>query len=505
MQVRFGVLLLALVASAAFLVVATAATSSGTDAAGNYIVVYKGQSVPKDAAGTIANAGGSLVYAYDQIGVAIARSDSPSFRGNLLKDDRVDNASSTAGFATQLPDEQVEAGSSDLPNAPATDNDSLSPLQWDMRQIHAPEAHAITGGSPSVLVGDIDTGIDFTHPDLQANIDVANSANCVSGAPVPGTAAQDDNGHGTHTAGTIAAASNGIGIVGVAPNVKIAGIKAGNADGFFFPEAVVCAFMWAATHGVDVTNNSYFADPWLFNCKNDPEQRSIWKAESRAIQFAEQNGVTVVAADGNQREDMAHPTRDKTSPDNTAPIDRTVTNACAVIPVEVSGVIGVSAVGNRLQDSSDPGSGYLKSFYSSFGVGVTQVTAPGGDSLFGVTPAAVNGRVLSTYPANQPCVRQVLEGTTKYCYLQGTSMASPHAAGVAALLISKFGLMAPGQVAALLGQTADPQPCPASLPAGYAAFRGLDDDQVQVCQGGEGSNSWYGNGQVNALTAVTSH
>jgi subtilisin family serine protease len=150
-----------------------------------------------------------------------------------------------------------------------------------MRQIHTPEAHAITGGSPAVLVGDIDTGIDFSHPDLRPNIDVANSANCVSGAPVAGLAAQDDNGHGTHTAGTIAAASNGFGIVGVAPNVRIAGIKAGNSAGFFFPEAVICSFVWAATHGVDVTNNSYFADPYLFNCRNDPVQRAIWKAEQR--------------------------------------------------------------------------------------------------------------------------------------------------------------------------------------------------------------------------------
>jgi lantibiotic leader peptide-processing serine protease len=86
-----------------------------------------------------------------------------------------------------------------------------------------------------VLVGDIDTGIDFTHPDLVQNIDVANSVNCVTGTPVPGLAAQDDNGHGTHTAGTIAAASNGIGIVGVAPNVKVAGIKSGNADGSSSP------------------------------------------------------------------------------------------------------------------------------------------------------------------------------------------------------------------------------------------------------------------------------
>ena len=132
-------------------------------------------------------------------------------------------------------------------------------------------------------------------------MDDANSVNCVSGVPVHGNvAAKDDNGHGTHTAGTIAAAANGIGIVGVAPNVKIAGIKAGNADGFFFPEAVICAFMWAGSHHLQVTNNSYFADPWLFNCKNDAEQRAIWKAEQRAIRYAMPQGVVVVAAEGNE-------------------------------------------------------------------------------------------------------------------------------------------------------------------------------------------------------------
>jgi subtilase family protein len=111
----------------------------------------------------------------------------------------------------------------------------------------------------------------------------------------------DDNGHGTHTAGTIAAAKNGIGIVGVAPNVKLAGIKAGTADGFFFPEAVVCAFMWACTHHINITNNNYFADPWLFNCRNDAGQRAIWVAERSAIRFAQSQGTLVVAPGAQQR------------------------------------------------------------------------------------------------------------------------------------------------------------------------------------------------------------
>ena len=506
MHIRLRVLLLAVLAAAVFVTVASAGTSSSAGAAGNYIVLYKSQAVPKDAAAGISAAGGTLVYSYDQIGVAIARSDNSSFRDNLLKDSRIDNASPTAGFATQLPNEQAEAGGPDggLPNSPVGE-DPLFPLQWDMRQIHTPEAHAITGGSPAVLVGDIDTGLDYTHPDLAANVSDADSANCVSGVPVQGkVAANDDNGHGTHTAGTIAAAANGIGIVGVAPNVKIAGIKAGNADGFFFPESVVCSFMWAAAHHVDVTNNSYFADPYLFNCRNDPVQRAIWKAESRAIQFAESNGVTVVAAMGNESEDLAHPTVDATSPDDTTPVTRDVNNACVVIPVEVPGVIGVSATGSTQQTDGDSSPDFLKSFYSNFGEGVTQVAAPGGDSRYR-TAESVNGRVLSTYPASQPCTRKVVSGGATYCYLQGTSMASPHAAGVAALIESVFGHMAPGFVKGFLTSTADSQPCPTALPTNYAEVNGVGTESgtFTPCKGGPGSNSWYGSGQVNAYNAVT--
>jgi len=262
-----------LIIAAAIAFLATTNTALvGAGSAQTYIVLYGTQSVSTDAANVIAKAGGTLVANYNAIGVVIARSDNDAFRSNLMKNSSIQGVAATDKFATQLPDEGVN-DSADVPvtpSTPAPGSDPLSGLQWDMDQIHSPEARAINGGSSSVLVGDIDTGLDYTHPDLAANVDDAASANCVSGAPVQGkVAANDDNGHGTHTAGTIAAALNGIGIVGVAPNVKIAGIKAGNAAGFFFPEAVVCAFMWAATHHINVTNNSYFADPWLFNCRND--------------------------------------------------------------------------------------------------------------------------------------------------------------------------------------------------------------------------------------------
>ncbi len=460
-----------------------------------YIVLYNQQAVPADAASSIANAGGTLVYSYNAIGVAIARSDNAAFAANMLKDSRVGGAAATTNFATQLEGSVNAADNSPTPsvNTPAPGSDNLSGLQWDMVQMHVPDARAITGGNSGVLVGDIDTGLDYTHPDLAPNVNDAASVNCVSGVPVPGkVAAMDDNGHGTHTAGTIAAAKNTIGIVGVAPNVKIAGIKAGNAAGFFFPEAVVCAFMWAGNHGMSVTNNSYFADPWLFNCRNDPVQRAIWNAERRAINYAMSHGVVVVAAAGNQADDLAHPTQDATSPDNTNPILRQIANDCAVVPVEVPGVIGVSADGNKL----------LKSFYSSYGVGSVQVTAPGGDSILQVTAAAPNGRVLSTWPASliSSCARKVFDGAATYCYAQGTSMASPHVAGVAALIASQ-GIRNPGTIAAKIENTADPLACPPDLSI-YAFFPAVDNGAPQVCQGGTSYNSFNGHGQVNALSAV---
>ena len=493
--------ILASVAMVALLLAVPGVRATGTGTAQTYLVVFKAQALPANASASITAAGGTIVQSYPQIGVVIARSSSSAFRSSVMRNGAIRGAAATAAFATHVTDGVgAQSGtSSTVVNSPVSDSDPLSPLQWDMRQIHTPDAHAITGGSPSVVVGDIDTGIDYTDPDLAPNWDAADSVNCLSGSPIQGdplgTASLDENGHGTHTAGTIAAASNGIGIVGVAPNVQIAAIKAGNVAGFFFPEAVVCAFMWAGTHHISVTNNSYFADPYLFNCKNDPTQRAIWDAEQRAILFAESRGTVVVAAEGNEADDLAHPTQDITSPDDTTPIVRTVHNDCAVVPVEVQGVVGVTADGNLLQ----------KSFYSSYGVGKADVTAPGGDSILQVTAAAPNGRVLSTWPASlfNFCLRKVVDASgATYCYAQGTSMASPHVAGVAAL-IERQGVRARGAVVAALENTADPIACPTpAVLAEYSFFPSVSNGAPQHCSGGTGYNSWYGHGQVNALSAI---
>ncbi len=333
-----------------------------------------------------------------------------------------------------------------------------------------------------MTVAVIDTGVDDTHPDLAPNFDSRASANCVSGAPDTTAGswrpAAGESDHGTHVAGTIAAAKNGVGVTGVAPGVKVSGIKVSNPDGFFYTEAVVCGFLWAAEHGVEVTNNSYYTDPWLFNCKNDPDQGALVDALTRAVKYAERKGTVNVAAAGNSRQDLASDAiEDTTSPNDSETVTRTVDpSACPDIPTMLPGVVTVSATGAK----------GLKSSYSNYGRGVIDVAAPGGDSTIYQTPEppAVNGLILSTLPGG------------RYGYKAGTSMASPHVAGVVALIKSKHPYAPPAAVKALLTVEADAKACGEPYD--------INGDGVidAVCEGGKSYNGFYGAGVVDALDAV---
>jgi lantibiotic leader peptide-processing serine protease len=171
--------------AASIVAAAVLSTTARAGADSTYLLVYRGSAVPADAPASIQQAGGTLVWSYSQIGVAIAKSSDASFSETLLKDNRVESAAATSRFGTQLDTVESSGGSNDpLPDAtPAPGSYDLSSLQWDMNQIQAPEARAINGGSPSVVVADIDTGFDYTHPDLAPNVDFANSVSCVGGVP----------------------------------------------------------------------------------------------------------------------------------------------------------------------------------------------------------------------------------------------------------------------------------------------------------------------------------
>ena len=188
-------------------------------------------------------------------------------------------------------------------------------------------------------------------------------------------------------------------------------------------------------------------------------------------------------------------------------------------------MIGVTAVGNTKQiDGDDDPNDYLKSYYSAYGISTADVAAPGGDFYYGRgTDGGPFGLVLSTWPsATSGAAARSRTAGARYCYLQGTSMASPHAAGVAALIISRYGDFedpaeredAPrrgrGAHAADRRRTAvsDRASARREPRARHArtfrtpAIRRPSGD-LQECQGGAGHNSWYGAGQINALRAVT--
>jgi subtilisin family serine protease len=389
----------------------------------------------------------------------------------------------------------------------------LSACQWDMRAIHATsaESYAVNRGS-GARIGDIDTGIDLTNTDIMPNVDVAascvflyadtptaNPAEQVTRGDCSNKAAlQDLAGHGTHTAGTIAAPINGIGVSGVAPEATIVVLKAGTEQGYFFTQSVVDALRYAGDQHLDAVNMSFFADPWLFNCRNDKEQKAIIKAISAAARYAQQRGVVLIAAAGNDGIDLNHPVTDEISPDYPpgAAVTRPVNNSCVVLPQEIAGVVVVTATGAE----------NLLSWFSSYG-NLTGVTAPGGSRFQTPTFDPNRGRVLSTYSSTAGDLaflasigRLVQDANGNYyAWLNGTSMAAPHAAGVVALIRAAHPGMPQGAVAALLRSTATGQPCPAALDPGVEFFGA----PVQFCSGGSGNNNFYGKGLVNALAAAS--
>ncbi|OKI07100.1 peptidase S8 [Streptomyces sp. CB02056] len=418
-----------------------------------YLVI----SAPADIAAAkaaVAAKGGTVFSSYDQIGVIVAHSTSAGFAAAL----RTVTGIQQVG-ATRTSDVPADAYSPALPANPAQATTTLTESnRWDMTQIKADQAWSVSTGSPSVKVGVLDTGVDDQHQDLAPNFDAADSVSCAYGKPDARTGAwRDVDTHGTHVAGTIAAAKNGKGVIGVAPGVKIASVRiAEPTSTLFYAENTVCGFVWAGDHGFKVTNNSYYTDPWQFNCPNDLDQAAIIEGVKRAQEYAEGKGSLQVAAAGNANYDLANKTTDTESPNDSTKVTRTITNACIDIPTELPGVVTVAATGS--------GSG--KASYSNFGRGVIDVAAPGGDGATGV---------YSTLPGG------------KYGTKSGTSMASPHVTGVAALIASANPSLTPADIRARLASQANDLACPAS------------DSR---CTGTTANNSFFGEGQVDALKAV---
>jgi subtilisin family serine protease len=437
-----------------------------------YVVLFDPKTPEQLATRAVQAACGTSTAYYPQIGVGVATSTEPRFAARFGLTRAYSAQAETLGAPrkVELATPVVPLTAARLPAAAPALNADRSAEQWDMQMIRAPQARAINRGRPEVLVGVLDSGVDATHPDLAAAVDPTRSAGCLSGNPDPAPAAWSPTTsvHGTHVAGTIAAADDGRGITGVAPGIRLASVKVVDEDGFIYPEYAVCGFMWAAQAQMRLANNSYSLDPWLLTCSDVPGQAVAHEAVRRAVEYATARGVLSIAAAGNERINLANPEQDLRSPDNTPnPRPRLVDRHCDVLPAELPGVVAVSAVGAR----------QVKSEYSSYGQGVITVTAPGGD------------RAQPSRPGSSGCVLSAVPGG--YDYACGTSMAAPHVTGVAALLASARPKAGPNELATLLGRQAEPLPC-----------LGRDDDPGTACAGGT-DNGFYGHGLVDALRAVS--
>ncbi|MDO5754129.1 S8 family serine peptidase [Arthrobacter sp.] len=447
----------------------------------SYVVNAKAGNAKKtrDAVQAVTAAGGVAVQEWPEIGVVIVQSDRANFRSDILKYGYTSvesvGATRTIPVAEGTPDgidtpwekspqqRKKKLADTDLLYGDATfDGVAADPReaeQWSQVQIKSDQAHQVTDGSRDILVGVLDSGIDPIHPDLQSNIDVANSVNC-SNAGRPDTSPTGWNAttssHGTHVAGIIGAARNGVGIVGIAPNVRMASVKVVNDAGSIYPEYAICGFMWAGMKSMDVTNNSYYVDPMQFWCDDQPDQKAVRVAVERAVEWSTKQGVVHAAAAGNASYDLANKTTDDVSPNDVAGIERQINNGCKDMPTELEGVVTVSSTDQA---------GKLSSF-SNRGLNVIDVAAPG-------------SRILSTLPNNG------------YGLLSGTSMASPQVAGVLALMKSQHPGWKPKQLISQLGKQAEDHICmPSATPTGAE------------CTGNLRNNSYYGEGIVDALQAV---
>ena len=536
---------------------ATVDRAAQTVGADEFVVAYQGDATA--AATAVEAAGGQVVDVNEAVGIALVTADDAGFADAAEAAEAVTAVArnhsvgtSRLGLQHRFADERpstderaAHRGGAVAPTAHGA-TEPFADLQWDMDQISAPAAHRTATGR-GVTVGIIDTGVDAAHPDIAPNFDAGLSRNFTMDIPaIDGEcevatcidpADVDQGGHGTHVAGTVAAARNGIGITGVAPDATIVNVRAGQDSGWFFLYETVAALTYAAEAGLDVVNMSYYVDPWLYNCdsaddyvsgpvtEEELEEQAFTKETvSAALEYAHEAGVTLVASAGNGFTDLAQPTRfDDSSPDypEGSEIERTVTDDCLDMPAEGPHVITVGSTG----PSTD------KSDFSNYGLGSIDVAAPGGwyRDFFGTDQFSVpENMVLAPYPL-QPAIDEELvdengvplddftlvgcdsQGTNcgLYTYLQGTSMASPHVTGVVALVIEAHGegnrargySLDPDTVRSIIESTATDTACPAGGVEDYTD-EGRPVEWNATCTGDPALNGFYGEGIVNAAAAV---
>jgi subtilisin family serine protease len=397
-----------------------------------WILNHSGNVLPADLEIEIQQAGGTLLATFDELGIAVAefskREDAQAVQAD--------------GFEV-LPDLLLKwFAVGQIPEGGHIGwDEEFYDQQWHLPVIQADKAweQGVTGAGVRVAV--VDTGIWYLHPDLYSNIDFSASATFVPGT----TDFLDDNGHGTHSAGIIAAADNGWGVIGIAPNATLIGIKVLAADGTGHLSWIVSGIEHAVNQNADIINLSM---GYHLNKNGDlpfytaSDASAVRKLVRKVIDWAASQGALVVNSAGNDGKNFD--------------LDGSVIS----IPTELGNGIVVSATGPcMLADFDTPAS------YTNYGSSFVWVAAPGGDFRNYPLEGWWNDMIFSTS----------IDG---WMWASGTSAAASMVSGTAALVLEKYAPMTPAKLKKHLGKTADDLGTP-------------------------GTDPYYGRGRINALKAVT--
>lgn len=445
-------------------------SSSSLNAEKTFVILGRGESLPTNLVEAVTAAGGMITTSYSSIGVAIATANDAAFATRLGALEGLESVVADTVIQWTDPSEPSVAAI-DANVASIGDNETFFSFQWAPVAVQAPEAWNAGYTGRGVRVAILDGGVYSNHRDLAPNVDVARSRSFTTGA------FNTDVGtfwHGTHVAGIVAAADNGLGTIGIAPNATIIGVKVLHSGTGSFG-SVISGIMYAADPiveggaGANVINMSLGAT--VINEKLaavKPGVRELKKAVDRATKYAHQRGVTVIASAGNGGLNM----------DVEKFAWKTPAMNQHVISVSSTGPIGWARGNSNFSTLA---------YYSDHGKALVDVAAPGGNAaLAAVLRDFSRCTVVGTLgPISNPCfvfdqVMSTVRGTStaSYNWAQGTSMAAPLVAGIAALIIEKNGgPMHPDAVRTRLQQSA-------------------------IDLGKPGKDELYGHGWVNALRAI---
>ncbi len=452
MKRRVSVLAVALAGTLVLALVASAPA-----AAASYVLDSSHWGAKQTAA--VEAAGGSVVWSHGPTGLGVATSDNPAF---------LDQIQASKAFTTAVQDVTVQWVPNGIQQQAVTPGDeTFYPLQWNMESIDAPAAWATgcTGAGARVAV--IDGGIYDLHADLAPNLDTGCSVSFVPGLHYNEDSDPTNFWHATFVAGIVAAADNGFGVIGVAPEATIIGVKAlDNGTGSF--GAVIGGILYAsdpASFGLggcqraDIINMSLGA---LFP-KSATGGGQLVGAMAKAVNFAASRGVLVVSAAANNGLDLGQ------LYDYTVVPCESGSGLC----VSATGPVGFAYGSTNFDHPAN---------YSNYGEGTVSVAGPGGDFELGDFSACTVG------PVTAPCayfdlVFSDCKGTStppsfSFCFGDGTSFAAPTAAGVAALIVGSHPGISLGALKAKLLQTA------------------TDSGRIGV-------DEFYGHGYINAYNACT--